>query len=93
MIIGTLEVKLMVPWSHSLKEKRMVLRSITERIKNKFNVSVAEVDNQDLHQSIVLGIACVTNETSHANSILQKILDYIEGNCEAQVVDSIIEII
>ncbi|MGM9973126.1 MAG: DUF503 domain-containing protein [Clostridiaceae bacterium] len=93
MIIGTLEVKLMVPWSHSLKEKRMVLRSITERIKNKFNVSVAEVDNQDLHQSIVLGIACVTNETSHANSILQKVLDYIEGNCEAEVVDSIIEII
>ena len=93
MIIGTLEVKLMVPWSHSLKEKRMVLRSITERIKNKFNVSVAEVEDQDLHQSIVLGIACVSNETSHANSILQKVLDYIEGNCEAEVIDSIIEII
>ena len=93
MIIGTLEVQLIVPWSHSLKEKRMVLRSITERIKNKFNVSVAEVDNQDLHQSIVLGIACVSNETSHVNSILQKVLDYIEGNCEAEVVNSIIEII
>ena len=93
MIIGTLEVKLMVPWSHSLKEKRMVLRSITERIKNKFNVSVAEIDDQDLHQSIVLGIACVSNETSHANSVLQKVLDYIEGNCEAEVIDSIIEII
>ena len=93
MIIGTLEVKLMVPWSHSLKEKRMVLRSITERIKNKFNVSVAEIDDQDLHQSIVLGIACVSNETSHANSVLQKVLDYIAGNCEAEVIDSIIEII
>lgn len=93
MIIGTLEVELQVPWSHSLKEKRMVLRSITERIKNKFNVSVAEVDNQDLHQSIVLGIACVSNETSHANSILQKVLDYIEYNCEAMIVNSIIEII
>lgn len=93
MIIGTLEVKLIVPWSHSLKEKRMVLRSITERIKNKFNVSVAEVDNQDLHQSIVLGIACVSNETSHVSSVLQKVLDYIEGNCEAPIVDSIIEII
>ncbi|WP_426348857.1 DUF503 domain-containing protein [Alloiococcus sp. CFN-8] len=93
MIIGTLEVKLMVPWSHSLKEKRMVLRSITERIKNKFNVSVAEIEDQDLHQSIVLGIACVSNETSHANSVLQRVLDYIEGNCEAEVIDSIIEII
>ena len=93
MIIGTLEVKLMVHWSHSLKEKRMVLRSITERIKNKFNVSVAEIEDQDLHQSIVLGIACVSNETSHANSVLQRVLDYIEGNCEAEVIDSIIEII
>ena len=93
MIIGTLEVKPMVPWSHSLKEKRMVLRSITERIKNKFNVSVAEVEDQDLHQSIVLGIACVSNETSHANSVLQRVLDYIDGNCEAEVIDSIIEII
>ena len=83
----------MVPWSHSLKEKRMVLRSLTERLKNKFNISVAEVENQDLHQSIVIGIACVTNEASHANSILQKVVDYVINNSEAEVMDTIMEIL
>ncbi len=93
MIIGTLKIYLMVPWSHSLKEKRMVLRSLTERLKNKFNISVAEVENQDLHQSIVIGIACVTNEASHANSILQKVVDYVINNSEAEVMDTIMEIL
>lgn len=93
MIIGTLKVHIIVPWSHSLKDKRMVLRSIITKVRNKFNVSIAEVEDQDLHQSIVLGIACVTNETSHANSILQKVIDYIGNNTEAEIIDTFIEIL
>ncbi|MBU3113208.1 DUF503 domain-containing protein [Clostridium lacusfryxellense] len=58
MKILILKVSLRASWSHSLKEKRMVVRSIVQKLKNKFNISVAEVDEQDIHQIIVIGIAC-----------------------------------
>ncbi|WP_040210527.1 DUF503 domain-containing protein [Clostridium polynesiense] len=93
MIIGTLKIHLMVPWSHSLKEKRMVVKSIIDKIRHKFNVSIAEVEDQDLHQSIILGVCCVTNESSHANSVLQKVIDYINNNCEAEIIDTLMEIL
>ena len=58
MRIGIATVTLRADWVHSLKEKRMVVKSLCSRIRNKFNVSVAEVEAQDIHQTIVLGIAC-----------------------------------
>ncbi len=85
MIIGTGKIYLFANWAHSLKEKRMVVKSIIDKTKHKFNVSIAEVDDQDLHQSIVIGIACVTTSTRHADSIIQNVLNFIEGNTEAIV--------
>ncbi|MBU3190916.1 DUF503 domain-containing protein [Clostridium bowmanii] len=85
MIIGTGKIYLYVNWVHSLKEKRMIVKSTIAKVKNKFNVSVAEVENQDLHQSIVIGIACVSNDFRHANSVIQNVLDFIEDNTEAIV--------
>lgn len=85
MIIGTGKIYLYVNWVHSLKEKRMIVKSTIAKVKNKFNVSVAEVENQDLHQSIVIGIACVSNDSKHANSVIQNVLDFIEDNTEAIV--------
>ena len=85
MIIGTGKICLYVNWVHSLKEKRMILRSTIAKVKNKYNVSIAEIEDQDLHQSIVLGIACVSNETRHANSMIQNVLNYIEDSTEAIV--------
>lgn len=85
MIIGTGKIYLYVNWVHSLKEKRMIVKSTISKVKNKFNVSVAEVENQDLHQSIVIGIACVSNDSRHANSVIQNVLDFIEDNTEAIV--------
>ena len=85
MIIGTMKIKFYAPWVHSLKEKRMVVKSICAKAGNKFSISIAEVENQDIHQSIVIGLACVTDETSHCNSILDNVLYFIEENTEAEI--------
>jgi uncharacterized protein len=93
MIIGTIKIYMNAGWVHSLKEKRMVVKSIIDRIKNKFNVSIAEIEDQDLHQSIVIGIACVSNDTRHADSTIQSVLNYIEENSEAVIIDIKMEIL
>jgi len=87
MLIATLTIRLRVPWVHSLKEKRMIAKSITAKIRNQFNVSVAEIEDQDIHQSIVLGIACIAGDTAHADSIVDHVLDFVERNTEAEIVD------
>ena len=92
MIIGTGKVYLFAEWSHSLKEKRMVVKSIIDKVQNKFNISIAEIENLDKHQSIVLGIACVSNSTKQSNSCIQNVIEFIERNTDALVLDSIIEI-
>ena len=86
MIIGTLELKLHAPWVSSLKEKRMVVKSIIAKTKNKFNVSIAEVDEQDTHQTIILGIACVAGTVSQSDSILDHVIAFIENSSEAEIV-------
>ncbi|APF25882.1 DUF503 domain-containing protein [Clostridium botulinum] len=93
MIIGTAKIHLYANWVHSLKEKRMIVKSIISKTKNKFNVSIAEVEMQDIHQSIVIGIACVSNSTKQADSIIQNVVNYIEGNTEAIVQNIETEII
>lgn len=87
MIIETLEIKLYAPWVHSLKEKRMIVKSLTAKVRNKFNVSVAEIEDQDVHQSIVLGVACVAGNTALADSIMDHVLAFLEANTEAEIVD------
>jgi uncharacterized protein YlxP (DUF503 family) len=80
MIIGILTVTLMIPGANSLKDKRQVLKSILENIRNKFNVSVAEVGDNDTWRRATIGAACVSNDKAMANRILDKIVDYIESN-------------
>lgn len=93
MIIGSCKVYLNVPFAHSLKEKRTVVKSIIDKVKHKFNVAIAEVEDQDLHQSIVIGLAVISNNSSHANSMIQTIVNYIEENTSANLLDTYIEII
>lgn len=93
MIIGAGKICLYANWVHSLKEKRMIVRSITDKVKNKFNVSIAEIENLDMHQSIVIGIACVSNSTKHSTSCIQNVMEYIEQNTEAVVQNIEIEIL
>ncbi len=93
MIIGTCKVYLTAEWVYSLKDKRMVIKSMIDKIKHRFNVSIAEIENQDVHRSIVIGFACVSNDTRHADSMIQTILHFIERNTDAVVDDVIIEIL
>jgi len=86
MVTGIVKIKIYVPWVHSLKEKRMIVKSICSRVRNKFNVSIAEVEDQDIHQSIVLGFACVTSSNAHADQIINTVLKFMEGNMEGEII-------
>ncbi len=92
MIVGTCKVYMFAEWVYSLKEKRTIVKSITDKVKAKFNVSIAEIENQDIHKNIVIGFTCVTNKTEHANSIIQNVINYIENTADAVVSDVVIEI-
>src|SRR5437773_4975546 len=85
MVVGVCRVSLMVEASHSLKEKRMVLRRIKDRVANKFNCAIAEVGDQDQWQSAELGFAVVSNEHGFTQSMVQKILNFIEELAIAKV--------
>jgi uncharacterized protein YlxP (DUF503 family) len=87
MVVGVCRVTLMVPESHSLKEKRMVLRRIKDRVANKFNCAIAEVGDQDDWQNAQLGFAVVSNEHGFTQSMVQKILGFIEELAVAKIVD------
>ncbi|MCY6958048.1 DUF503 domain-containing protein [Clostridium brassicae] len=93
MIIGAAKVYVYASWVHSLKEKRMEVKSIIAKVKHRYNVSIAEIENQDFHQSIVLGIACVSNSTKQSNAIIQNVVNYIEGNTEGFIEKVDIEIL
>lgn len=94
MNVGTLYVRFRLPENGSLKGKRKIVKSISSRVGNKFNVSVAEVDDLDRWQAATLGIACVSNDRRHANEMLSKVMDYIEvTRGDAEILDYEIEII
>ena len=87
MKVLLMKVTLRASWSHSLKEKRMVLKSIAQRLKNKFNISVAEIDHQDTHQIIVIGIAGICANSSQLDSTVENIITFIEYNTDAEIID------
>jgi uncharacterized protein YlxP (DUF503 family) len=94
MNVGSCRVKLRFPENLSLKGKRQILKSIITRLRSKFNVSVAEVDDNDLWQLATLGIACVSNNKRYTNEVLSKAVDFIiNGRFELEIVDYEIEIL
>ena len=93
MVIGTLTVTLQVPDSGSLKDKRQVVRSLTSRLRNTFNIAVAEIGDQNLWQSAVIGIACVSSDPRHADEMCQKVLRFVDDHGEALILGSHFELI
>jgi uncharacterized protein len=93
MLVATAVIKLHLPWVHSLKEKRMVVKSLTAKVRNQFNVSAAEVEEQELHQIAVLGFAGIAGDRSQADSILDHVINFIEENTEGEVISIEREII
>jgi uncharacterized protein YlxP (DUF503 family) len=87
MIVGTLKLRLIVRESRSLKEKRRIIRSIKDRVRNAFNVSVAELDSLDSQQHAVLGVAVVTNERRFAQEVLGQVLNMVRSHPVAQLLD------
>ena len=83
-VMYTLSAKLTfyIPYAISLKDKRQVRRSLIDKTRNKFNVSIAEVDTQDVLQTLTIGIAVVSGEIAHAQNSLDKIIRFMEGNSE-----------
>ena len=86
MVVGICTVELWIPESQSLKDKRQVLHSVKDRLRGKFNLSIAEVDGQDLWQKAVLGMACVANDGSHVEQVLEQAFNVIKSMPTIEVV-------
>lgn len=93
VIVGLCTIELFIADSQSLKDKRQVLLSIKDRLQQKFNLSVAEVDGQDLWQKTVLALACVANDGRHVNQVLEQALNLIRSNPAVEIVQSRVELL
>jgi uncharacterized protein YlxP (DUF503 family) len=94
MNVGVCKVGLRLPENMSLKGKRQVLKSITSRVRNRFNVAVAEVDDNDVWQLAAVGICCISNNRRYTNQVLSKVVDFIvNSRFEVEILDYEIEII
>lgn len=82
-----MKIRLYAPWVHSLKEKRMIVKSLVGKISSRYRVSVAEVEEQDVHQTIVIGVASIVPHQAHADSMMDEILRFVEQGTEAEIVD------
>jgi len=78
MHLGVCRIMLHLPDSGSLKDKRQVARSLSTRIRNQFNVAVAEVEDQDLWQRLTLAVCCVSTDSAHANEMVSKVVAFVE---------------
>lgn len=94
MNIGVCKIKLHLPDNQSLKDKRRIVKSIISRLRSQYNISVAEVDDQNLWQIATLGVTCVSNHSQHVDEVLSKVVDFITRNHpELEIVDRNIEIL
>lgn len=93
MVVGLCTVELYMPDADSLKAKRQILLSLKDRLRDKFNVSVAEVADQDLWQKAVLGIACVANEGARVNQVLDQAINLIRSTRTLELVQSRIDML
>lgn len=93
MILGTLSIDLHLPGCRSLKEKRGQLKKLIARLQRDFNVSVAEVEKHDLHQSARIGVAIVSNDRAFANRVLSKVVELVENDPLCLLQDYTLEIL
>lgn len=92
MKIAAMTLRLRAPWVHSLKEKRMIVKSLIAQLQNRYHVSAAEIDEQDTHQLIVIGIAAIIPNTALADSLMEDISLFIEDITEAEILEETREI-
>ena len=92
MVVGLANIDIHIPESGSLKSKRQLLKRIKDRVKNKFNVSIAEVGHNDLWQRTTIGVSVVANDKKFANQVLSKVVEQINKENGVQILDYSIEI-
>ncbi|MDU5105418.1 DUF503 domain-containing protein [Clostridium sp.] len=87
MKVLVMTINLRAEWVHSLKEKRMIVRSITQKLKNKFNISVNEVGNQDIHNYITIGVSAICATNAQVDSTYENIINFVEENTDAELMN------
>jgi hypothetical protein len=93
MTVGVCRVTFRLPEKASLKDKRQVVRSLTARLRGKFNVAVAEVDDQESWQLATIGFSCVSNDSRHAHEMLSNVVAFIQRTrLDAELVDYEVEV-
>ena len=87
MNVAAITFRLYAPWVHSLKEKRMIVKSLVTQLQNRFHVSAAEIDEQDTHQIIVIGAAAIVPHSAMADSLMDEISAFVETGTDAVILD------
>ncbi len=94
MNVGVARVSLRIPENTDLKGKRQVVKSIIGRVKSRFDVAVAEVDDNDSWRTATIGICCISNDKRHSNEVLSKVVSFIENSrFDVEILDISTEII
>ncbi len=83
MVVGVLTIELSIPQADSLKDKRRVLKSIKDKVRNAFNVSVSEIGEQDIWRTALLGVAVISEDAGYANGVLSRVQDLVRDRTEA----------
>ncbi len=83
MVLGIGQLSIHIPESHSLKDKRRVVRSIVQRVRSRFDVAIAEVDDQEVWQTATIGIVSLSNSGRHADEVLQHVISFVEQNLQS----------
>ena len=92
MMIAAMTFRLRAPWVHSLKEKRMVVRSLVTRLQGRFHVSAAEIGEQDVHQIIAVGAAAIVPNAAMADRVMEEISAFVEAGTQAEILEETREI-
>ena len=87
MNIAVMTFRLRASWGHSLKEKRMIVKSLIAKLQNRYHVSAAEIEDQDVHQMIVIGVAAIVPHNAMADSLMDDISLFVEENTDAEILD------
>ena len=87
MNIAVMTFRLRASWVHSLKEKRMIVKSLIAKLHNRYHVSAAEIEDQDVHQMIVIGVAAIVPHNAMADSLMDDISLFVEENTDAEILD------
>ncbi len=93
MIVGICHLDVIIPENHSLKGKRQVVKKIIDRVRNRFNISIAEVGDNELWQRSQLGLSIVGNDRRFVNSYLDRVVNFIEAMNIADIAHSEFEIL